>query len=51
MANWKLVDVWEMGYEYECPNCGNHIDVRFKLKDLPSECHNCGYNMDGDKHD
>lgn len=45
MANWKLTDAWEMGYEYECSNCGVHVDVRSKDKGLPPECPRCGAPM------
>lgn len=43
---WKLTDVYEMGYEYECPVCGRHIDVRRKDKDLPEKCPYCETKMD-----
>lgn len=43
--NWKLVDAYEMGYEYECPHCNKHIDVRRKGIGLPEECPYCGTKM------
>lgn len=42
MAYWKLVDAYELGYVYECPDCNRHIDVYQKGKDLPDECPYCG---------
>ena len=42
MANWKLTDVDEIGYEYECPYCRRHIVIRFKGCNLPKECPYCG---------
>lgn len=43
--NWKLVDTYEMGYEYECPFCSKHIDVKYKGHDLPEECPYCKTKM------
>ena len=45
MTRWKLTDAYEMGYEYKCPVCGQHIDVPFKGRDLPDECLYCGSEM------
>lgn len=42
---WKLTDTYEMGYEYECPKCGKHIDVRQRGTSLPEECPYCKANM------
>ena len=41
MAEWILTDAWELGYEYECPYCHKHIDVRRKGVDLPVKCPYC----------
>ena len=41
MDKWTLTDAYEMGYEYECPHCKRHIDVKYKGKDLPPECPYC----------
>lgn len=43
---WELTDVYEMGYEYECPICGKHIDVKRIKKDLPEKCPYCETKMD-----
>lgn len=45
MTRWKLTDAYEIGYEYECPDCKRHIGTRFKDKDLPGECPYCGSKM------
>lgn len=44
-ARWKLVDVYELGYEYECTNCKTKVDTTNKGKYLPLECPYCGARM------
>ena len=51
MAKWIWTDAWEGGHEYECTNCGRHVDVKQKGKDLPEECPYCGVKMDGGGED
>lgn len=46
MAEWKWVDSWELGYEYECPNCGCHIDTKRKGEGLPKWCPICKSEME-----
>lgn len=45
MAEWVWTDSWELGHEYECTDCGRHIDVWEKAA-LPEECPHCGAKMD-----
>lgn len=45
-AAWKLVDAYELGYEYECTNCRAKVDTTEKGKHLPLECPNCRAKMD-----
>ena len=47
MAEWKFVDAWELGYEYECSNCGCHIDTKRKGEALPGVCPLCDSDMNG----
>jgi hypothetical protein len=51
MAEWKLVDAWELGYEYECSNCGCHIDTKRKGEALPGVCPLCDSDMNGNGGD
>lgn len=44
---WKLTDVDECGFEYECQNCNRHINVRHKYVDLPNECPYCRTKLKG----
>lgn len=37
---WILSDATEAGYEYECPACHKHVDVR-NAYDLPNDCPYC----------
>ena len=45
MANWRLTDADESGYEYECTHCHRHISVRIKGQNLPKECPYCGMKI------
>lgn len=47
MAEWKLVDAWELGYEYECSNCEGHVDTKRKGEALPGVCPYCNSEMNG----
>lgn len=44
-AFWKLVDAYELGYEYECTHCKAKVDTTKKGKFLPLKCPKCEYNM------
>lgn len=45
MAKWVWTDHWEFGHEYECTDCGRHIDVQDGVE-LPNECPYCDAKMD-----
>ena len=47
MAEWKFVDAWELGYEYECSNCEKHIDTKRKGEAVPVTCPYCNSDMNG----
>lgn len=47
MSEWKITDVDECGFEYECLNCNRHIITKYKNVDLPDECPYCGAKMKG----
>ena len=48
---WKMTDVDEMGYEFECPACHRHITVHAKDAETaktstPKECPYCSKEME-----
>ena len=51
MSEWKLVDAWELGYEYECSNCEGHVDTKRKGEALPGVCPYCDSDMNGNGGD
>ena len=38
---WKLTDHWELGYDYECPDCGYRFFIKSKWLKKPKKCPNC----------
>ena len=49
MAEWKCVDAWELGRDFECPCCHRSVLLRWggSVLDLPPECPKCGADLSG----